>query len=315
MQPVVSRICCTSGLSQWLQEGCSRDPTFVPALLAINSFHKRKRWPPLTPKTWFILLGGSSAKRSVMLKTKEFCWNWSTESDRQGSHLKPLKMLWIRISWNCSPGFRIQVKDPASQRSVLWSCSPALPAHSIWLSFHSSPCKRLLGELRSLPQPTTCSTAWYMAGWLQKNWPHVCLMRLFPCPDSLPLRWSGRLHQKAVSVWRARRTLVPPVSTTCGQAVTGLAGCPLPPPSWMGPWLWPRDHPNTAVPREFCFMKLCKRIKNAWGHRNLIFQLWDKQYSPFLSLIHAHMYSLKNWVEIVSLWLPATHLPAKYLLN
>ena len=66
----------------------------------------------------YTLLCSRSAKRSVMLKTKEFCSNWSAESDRQGSCLKLSKMLQICISWNCSPSFCIQVRDPASQRSV-----------------------------------------------------------------------------------------------------------------------------------------------------------------------------------------------------
>ena len=37
-------------------------------------------------------------------------------------------------------------------------CLTALPARSIWLFFHSIPFKRVLGELRSVPQPAPCST-------------------------------------------------------------------------------------------------------------------------------------------------------------
>lgn len=183
-----------------------------------------------------------------MLKTKELCWKWSRVR-QSGISLEALEdalnMYFLEL-YSQFPHSGVGSCKPEERPLVLVAhCSPAPLAHSIWLRFHSSPCKRMLGELRSLLQPTPCSTAWYEAGWLQKNQPHVFLMRLFPCPGNLPLRWSGHLHQNVVSVWRAGRALVPPVTMMCGQAVIGLAGSPLLPLSWMGPWLWPRDHPNT----------------------------------------------------------------------
>lgn len=120
--------------------GLFRDPTSVPTLLPIHTFHKCERWTTFdTRDLIYTQLHSSSAKRSVMLKQRS-CFERGAKSQTRGFRLNRSKTLQMFIFWNCSPNFCIQVRDSASQGRVLQSwqhCPSAGPACSIsWHALH-----------------------------------------------------------------------------------------------------------------------------------------------------------------------------------
>lgn len=178
-----------------------------------------------------------------MLK-QSTCFEMGAKPQTRGFSLKLLEMIQMFIFWNCSPNLCIQVKDSASQGSVLQSwqhCPSADPACSIRLLFHGMPCTGMLGGSPWLtPQSTTVgivSCCFVLGKEMQKMdhgyswWSNFHAL-------ATPL-WAGWVtFIRKLSVGRARRAPVLPVSVIQGRVGIGLHCLPIHhPPSWISPWL------------------------------------------------------------------------------
>lgn len=149
-----------------------------------------------------------------MLKQRS-CFEMGAKSQTRGFSLKLSKTLQMFIFWNCSPNFCIQVRDSASQGSVLQSwqhCPSAGPACSIsWYALHRD-AWRLAPAHPTEHNSGNCQAALYLVRRWKKWTMGICdgaislpwqpLFELVGSPSSGNCLWEGPGElQSSLSVW------------------------------------------------------------------------------------------------------------------
>lgn len=161
------------------------------------------------------------------------------KSQTRGFSLNRSKTLQMFIFWNCSPNFCIQVRDSASQGSVLQSwqhCPSAGPACSIsWHALHRDAWRLTLAH----PTEHNCGNCVrLLCTWRgdAKNGLWVFVMEQFPCPGNCSSSWLGHLHQDTVC-GKGQESSSPPCQCDTGESGNRAALSSHPSPSWISPWL------------------------------------------------------------------------------